>query len=563
MSLTLTYKKYLNVPSVTETVYFPPGIKSFDFGTFPNWLSVILDQPMVTSQNGDLVSAVLRFTLNSIHADNLTPGLHIAQVRPVYYNEFDDSAVGPRFTVNVEIIDNVILRLSKSDFTFEYQTGSAVPATQPLTITTENAWSIIANEPWVTFSANNGNTTQTINLGVDVSGMAVGIYEATFQVDDGDRVKQGKVTLVISGTDQSDDYLRISKTSLSFSEIFQLPPTRSASFTVETSLAATVSTNLAWLNLDQENLAAGTHSLIANTQNTAALAIGTYTGTIKIESGFGAKLINVLLRIVEVSTSGIESGKLYFAADRNTLVLSSGTPNAEALINFESTVKNYQRRIPFFKDLAEVIIGLETSNFLQPNNLPDQLAAGIFVPVVPFSLNFTVYDKLINDTTLTERQSFAQVQFLNGRSPEVENKLCFVPEKITLPKDGKFCFSFFSEDPINQVNLTGDITENISSSNLSTNVYSVMIDLSNYNLSPKDQIKLTAGTFDVDITIKPSELKSFQLIFLNEWQCPEVFNMDGEIEITKSRSRQTNSKNCRDPGTGFLFSGHWKHLFRC
>lgn len=98
--------------------------------------------------------------------------------------------------ITLEIIDTIALNLSKTTYNFAFVQGSAAPAVQPLTISTENAWSIIGTQPWLTFSANTGNSAQTIDLGVDVSGLAIGLYEATFQVDDGASVKQGTVSFL-------------------------------------------------------------------------------------------------------------------------------------------------------------------------------------------------------------------------------------------------------------------------------------------------------------------------------------------------------------------------------
>lgn len=529
-SISFTYKKYLDAPYVSIEVTPDQPADQVNYSGVPLWIQLIKTGE-TRNQQAKITSQTYKVQVKAESANNLNIGYHLADIQFTYFRNQQGSSPLGSLAINLEVIDNLRLSLSKTDYAFQYETGGTVPATQPLTITTENNWSIIGDQPWITFSASNGGGTQTIEIGVNVSGLAVGLYEGTFQVDDGQSIKQGNISLLVSGDSSGGDYLTLSRTSLSFSEVYQQAPTRSGSITIDSSLAVTITTPAAWLSLSASNFAAGSNQLVVSTQNTEGLAIGDYPTTIKIESGFSTKTVNVLLRILEISSTGIVNGALYFAEDRNTLVLSSSTPNAEAYFEFYTSPKNYQRRVPFFNDLAKVVIGLETSTLLKPNNLPATFQSGAFVPVTPLNMDFTVYDKVINNTAITERQAYSNVKFLNGKSPSQANRLSYIPNKITVPGNGLISFSFYSEVPVNSINISGDHTAEIAISNLNSNIYAAVIDLAPYGLVAGQHISITCGPVSVDVAIKPTELETTRLIWLNEWDCPEVFNLDGLVEI--------------------------------
>lgn len=314
---------------------------------------------------------------------------------------------------------------------------------------------------------------------------------------------------------------------------------------METSLAATVSTATPWLNVSPLSLPVGTNSIQINTQATEGLALGNYNGSIRVETGFSVKTISVLLRIVQELTEGIESGKLYYADDRNALILGTATSNAEALMEFESTasgkIKSYSRRVPYFNDLAEVIIGLETNALLKPQNLPSIFTSGAFIPVKPLEMDFTVYDKVINSTAITERSSYANVKFLNGRSPKTENRLSNIPASITVPKDALISFSFYDEGSIASIEISGSITGSVPILGISTNIYAAVVNLSDYSLSGGDKITISCAGHSIDVIIKPSELSTYRLIWLNQWDCPEIMSLDGAIEIIEEEDSKTVS----------------------
>jgi hypothetical protein len=531
----LTYKKYLSANHVIVTLELTEPVSRIEFPSLPPWVRMISNS-IVRDGNNMITELSYKVSVDSAVANLLSPGIHTGSVRAdAYIDNFPRPLLQGVLNVSVDIIDNVILSLSKSSYNFLHTLGNPAPASQPLTISTEGAWSIVSNQGWLLFSSSNGVGVQTINISVDVSGMPAGLFEATFQVDDSSRTLQGTVSLLISGSEGAGDFLTVSRTSLSFSEVYQQPATRSGNIGIDTSLEVAITTATPWLELSAASFPAGTSQLIVNTKETSGLAIGNYSGSVKIESGFSTKIINVLLRIVIEKSEGITSGQLYFVEDRNTLVLGTGVNNAEALIDFISTAsgktQEYTRRKPYFGSVAQVIIGMETAALLKPENLPIQFNPGLFIPVKPLAMDFTIYDKVINSTQITERQSYAQVKFLNGATPAIQDKLSNIPASITTPADALICFSFYSVETITEIDITGAYVGKILVSIAATNVYAAVIDLAQLSLLPGNKITVACGPVSVNITIKDTQLSTYRLIYLNEWQCPEVLNFDGPIEI--------------------------------
>jgi len=535
--ISLTYKKNFAAPFVFIKVDYIA-----DSGLFlkaenkPDWLKLIVEED-------DKVNKVLtyRVTIDTTVASNLAAGNYSQKIelneKSFIFFGTNNLISGPYFfDISVKVVDTVRLSLSKQDFSFNHVIGETPPGTQFLGITTENNWSIVLDKPWATVSIANGSGNQTVFLGVNVDGLAPGIYEAGFIVDDGQNIKSGTITLLINGATADEDYLDISHTGLTFSEKLGEAPVSQGTINISTSLEVDVTTQTPWLALSAASFPEGDHTLTVSTQNTEAIAVGSYRGTVKIASGYSTKVVNVLLRIVEIITTGIQNDGFYFADDRNVLFLSTTAENAEALLEFAAYTANnisfYKKRVPFFDNAVETIVGLETGKLLKPVDLP-ALNSGIFAPIVPIKYDLDIFDKQLNSNSLTERSSFNNLQFVNGKTPAVENRLTHLPDKITTTKDGKIAFSFISEDPINAINITGDVTQAIVVTKPAGKIFTAVVDLATLNLKAQDKIKISCGPVEIDVVIRAIELETFQLIWLNEWDCPEVINFDGSIEMVE------------------------------
>lgn len=506
----------------------------------PNWLAVILDD--LEEADGYVNKVAYSIAINPQYANNLAAGLHSAEVKVR-----GKIRIGPipgtltyTLKVNLRILEYTPLSISPGILSFSFTRGGNIPPGEFLRISTNNNWSISGNQSWLSFSQNNGQGNTTISLNADPAGMPNGLHLATFIVSDGDTEKTGSAYLVIRGTGDEADYLNVNPKILTFSENYGEPSTKDAQFTVDASVNSSLTTNVNWLSLETANIQAGINSVKVNTQNTDVLEVGSYPAQIEISGeGFGVEIIEILLTVVSEEISGIESNALYFADDRVTLQLTSADANAEAIIDFNTkgTLENsrYRKKAPFYRNAASIIIGQETDILLVPSPVPE-MASQVFNPVSPIAMDFSVYDKQMGNAAMYLRESYTNVKFLNGTSPE-NNVLTKLPEEITVPADGVVCFSFLQEESINEAAISGDYTGSIPVNQAGT-VITFFLELSDLELQPKNKIQISCGPVQLSVRIKPTEMPSTYLIWQNEWDCPEVFNCDGVLTIQGERDNK-------------------------
>lgn len=538
--INFTYRKQSGTVPNTTLEFFPPdGWTIHQLPTVqskPAWLNLILNETIRDEEN-KIIKLIYKLAVVPQYADTLSEGLHTGKVTTKCRIRISLGLADytTSFDVNIRVIEDLQLAISRTYYTFSHTIGDVAPAAQFLTITTSRAWSIASNQTWLLFSQSNGDATSTISLSVDVANLPTGLYTANYIVDDGAAQKTGSVNLVIRGTDNVEDFLNVSPTVLEISENYQEEPTSERVIRIDSSLPVDISSNVAWLQLSAIEFPSGLNNLTLNAIDTGVLQVGVYPAQISITSTYGTSIVNVVLRIIANITSGIESGGFYFAEDRNSLFLTNANQNAEAILDFVTRatleVKFYKRRIPFFRNAASVIIGQETTKLLQPQALPEFLITNVHIPVRPIRYDFTVYDKSMNTAAMIERQKFENILFMNGRTPKVTNRLTYVPARLTVPADGVIAFSFISQEPPASIEISGAVTTSIPLGAEENNVYSVFIKLTDLNLSSSDKINISAGPITLEVTIKPSELLTTQLIWLNEWDCPEVFNFDGTVEM--------------------------------
>lgn len=506
----------------------------------PAWIKLIL-------QNWDNATklATYRVTVDVANASNLAAGNYSGTIKAREKLLFGTPPPPYELHVQLKVVNTVRLSISRSSYSFSYVVGDTPPPTQLLSIDTENNWSIVLDKPWATTSSSNGTGRQSVSLGVDVAGLSPGIYECNFLVDDGRDTKSGSITLLVNGPAGGDDYLDLSLTGINFSEVFEAPPVSSATVNIKSSLPVTITSDTPWLELSHTSFPEGESNLTVSTVNTEAIPVGSRIGSFTIQSGYSARVVNVLLRIVEIVTGGLESNGFYFANDRNVLFLSTSDQNAEALLEFaaqtEQNLITYTKRIPFFENSVESVVGLETETLLKPLPLPE-FQSGVFAPIVPLRIDLRVFDKQLNSTALTQRSNFTNISFIKGRTPAVQSlKLSNIPSIITTVKDGVVVLSFISEEPVTEIKITGDISQSIAVTQPAGKIFTAVVNLAVLNLLEGQKINITCGPATVQVIIKPSELDTFQLIWLNEWDCPEVINLDGTVEMIEEDDSKTVS----------------------
>src|SRR5690606_17100221 len=203
---------------------------------------------------------------------------------------------------------------------------------------------------------------------------------------------------------------------------------------------------------------------------------------------------------------GIVSNGFYFADDRNKLIVTNAQDNSEVLINFSTEassglIRPYAKKAPYVENRATIEMGLETNRLLGPNPFLSLLTTRAFVPVNPLRMDFTVYDKIIGQSPLTKGSDFSNVQFINGRTPKITNRLTYIPNQIKAVKDGLISFSFISESIPDSIEITGDVTLTIPLSGLLGKIFTCFVDLSDFELSIGNVITISCGPVTVNVQI--------------------------------------------------------------
>ncbi|SDS11510.1 hypothetical protein SAMN04487764_1489 [Gillisia sp. Hel1_33_143] len=538
--LSITYRK--NSSAIPNTVveltpqYPFANISTVEVAEKPSWLKVILTD-LEKEDDGHVTKLFYNIAIDPAYANNLSVGLQTAEVK-IKGRVESFPVIGTQtctLKVNLRVLAYTPLSLSKKSFVFQYKRGEVPPAAQFLAISTLNNWSIVSDQPWLTFSADNGSENSTISLTADPAGLDAYTNVAHFVVDDGDSQLEGIVYFYISGTDNEEDYLIVTPNVLEFSEAYQAIPDKVKSINIDASVSINVSSNVNWLQITPDNALAGVNRIEVSTVNTEILEVGAYPAEITVSSTYGVSIVSVLLQIVKEETAGIENNGFYFAEDRVTLNMTNAVVNAETVLDFTTQgtleTKKYRKRVPFFKNAASVLIGQETDLLLKPQLLPE-LYTHSFIPVIPIRYDFTVYDKQLGNAVLEERAAYQNITFLNGSTPKKQNILTYLPSKITVPADAVIAFNFMSDEAIEQATITGAYTGNVLLNINGSNIYGVFIQLSDYELSKGDSIQIAAGPINLTVTVKATALPTTQIIWLNEWDCPEIFNADSIFKIT-------------------------------
>ena len=576
-TLYLNYQKYSGV--LPEEEMFFAFTSSMEPGSVyvhqkPQWLDVIVDEYVYA---GGMVQFVnYRFSINQNQGNNLAVGLYqenvVIKSKQAYF-PFGNFTSVP-LQVTLQVTEATPLSITPQNYSFNYTIGSAAPAQEYLQITTSQNWSIASNQSWLSFSQTNGSGSQTISLNVNPAGLAPGNYTANFIVDDGNSTKTGTVVLVVIGDGSEEEYISVTPEQLLFSEAQGEAPQSNQTITVDTSENLTVEASVAWLAISESNLASGASTFTISTTNTQPLQVGTYPAQVNLVGSTVNFSIDVLLTIVEETSSGLENFGFYFAHARNRLNLTNGTPNAEVILDYVTQAtagqKQYKKKIPYYQNALSAVIGLETESLLKPQELP-LLYTHFFKPIIPITMVLKVYNKVIGKQATTLLKEYFDMSWINGKNPinvlndhfslrditypyalenievayqpgiligSIENhadkrfRLTYLPKKQYLPKDGVVAFSFYNRNVISECTVSIGENEFLVPINVeNTKIYSCFIDLANYDLSISDKVIIDCGIISSEVIIKDSQLPTQQLIWLNQWDCPEVFNCTGPIEL--------------------------------
>lgn len=555
LTLSLNYQPFSGtVPNATSSLEADFEIGSVRVTQSPNYLTAILGGYVLDESGNYIVSTSVIVSVNTAIANTLAPGYYQGQVEVTgrYPGVPVDFTFG--LPVTLRVLEYVPLSISPAFFYYLYLVGDPAPPNRYFHVTAQNSWSVVSDASWLTFSQNNGNGSSNVSLLIDFN-LPNGQHNATILVEDGQTQVYATVIVVIFGG-SVNEYTIVNPGFLEFSESYLDPPQDSRNFTIDTTLPATITADVGWLQFSLTNIPAGFTTVQVSTIGTQALSIGIYPATITVNTTEGDQLVNVVLIIIKKQYPEIKNNGFYFAEDRNLFALSYPNPNLEAVMNFIAQglfgFKNYVRKAPYFRNTLSVVVGLETRTLLLPEPLPP-LASLAYAGLKPIRYDLKVYNQTIGvDADQTLVADIQNMTFINGHKPVIsgDNRtttksyylLSYLPSEITAPKDGVIAFSFrYTGSNIKLSVGIGPFASNNDVEVPDTQIYTIIINLSDYNLSEGKVVTVACLTFLLKITIKDTQNHTTHLCWLNEWDLPEILNCTGPIDISEDEDDTTTT----------------------
>jgi len=287
--------------------------------------------------------------------------------------------------VTLNIAPGPVLLFSVHSLSFAYQVGQAQPLSQTVTIgsTSGTVSYAVATQtgsmlPWLNVSSTSGTSPGNLVVNVNTTGLAIGTFTGTISLTPtgpNSNSQTIQVTLVISNS----ALFLVSPISPTFtttigsggSSFQNLEVTSTDGTPLPFSVVASTSIGSNWLLVSLTSGISPTNLSI--TANPAALAVGTYTGTVTIAASSGSvanspQTFPVTLNLVSANTLNVNATSLSFAQSANgsapgpqTLsVTSTAASSTGGQVTFAATVSLNQ---------GQDWLTLNPSNATTPANL--------------------------------------------------------------------------------------------------------------------------------------------------------------------------------------------------
>lgn len=543
-----SYKKYSGFRVPTQQLYFPnilnavTDFKQINFINVPRWLRIF-------NLRFEGFDAYLDISINPTVADNLSPRTHTETIQFLLYTtEIDAPGVGittplGNYTVNLTVSDTVRLSISPTTFSFSYDDGDPAPLDKELTIRSENDWTIVPSESWVTLSQDTGNGNGEVMVGVDIAGLDFGFYEAIVTINDGFLTASFTIYLTVNVPAETTDYIFLNPQNLEFLSQVGISNATQKKLIVDAGNNWTLSANKPWIQLSSLSGASGITEVLVSVDSDE-LAAGIYSAQLTATSAGIVKKAFIVLRVVTVSVTGLLDNGVYFADDRVYLMVGSIGDNSFLRLEIEASsegkIKNYPKEQPYFKGIARALIGSESRLLIDKTNPLDNFVTGPIPSPKPLVLNIAAFEQNRFDGETSNVANYSNVRFLRGSTPPVANRLCNIPSQITLSSKGVVAIHVRADlDPGNIV-LTGAIEQNfIGASPNNELIYSCFVNLSDFTLETGDVLDISYGGQTVQVVIDDDIVESNIIGFENKWGLIEYFETKGFMSKIASTRRST------------------------
>tara|TARA_R110002167_G_scaffold364968_1_gene588373 strand:+ start:26653 stop:28554 length:1902 start_codon:yes stop_codon:yes gene_type:complete len=529
--LNLVFKKYTSIPAPSQITVDVPLNTDLILKTssLPTWLT-FLNQ----SFNGTTGTFYFKVLLNAANA--LTPGTHSATVnlQSVNYdvrpNVVEDLG---NYTVNLLVEDTIILEVSPTILSYSFNVGDGNPATKAVQITSENNWNLTTPDSWITLSANSGSQNATVHIGVDPSALANGNYTGTVTVDDGIFTRTIVVYLSVSDPSTVESYLFLNPQNFEFLSQQGDVNTTQKSLSIDAGDAWSAQISETWLVMSAENGTDGITDVYLSVDS-GSLSVGVYQAQIEITSNGIIKKVYVTLRVVSFVSSGLTNNTLYYADDRNKLQVGNVVDNTFLRLAVEASAVdetfNYEITSPYFRGVASVLIGSETDKLI-PSFIPsNDFTTRIMNNIQPVVIGLSAFDEQYFTGLTTAITTYYGLRFLKGETPTTNGRLSYIPKNIKVSNLAVVRLSVLSLNAPGAATITGAVTATVNGgSQNGLYVYTLLLNLADYALEHKDEIRVSFGGHVVNVFIDNDYLALNTIAFENEWGEYELFETRGYI----------------------------------
>jgi hypothetical protein len=534
--LNINYTQFEPAPASVLITFSGLSVTPVVFGNKPNWLN-INNITAIDTATATALFSIETSVVNGLSAGNYTVVLDVFSTRETVHPTLGPYENIGSLTVNLTVNEAIELNVTPENISFNYTVGGALPSGKIVKVETENSFTTVSSAAWLSFSTPTQTTPihTVFTVSVDPSALNVGTHTSSIILDDGNATKTIYITIVVSDGNTVDDYLYISPSEIEFvkNTSSAVAPTKTINLNSSGNWTA-VSTE-SWLLLNVASGSSGS-AVITLSLDTLALTIGVYAAEITFTNGLIIRKAYITLYLNNTLLNIPDNGGLYFSDDQVELIISSDNLNSYLDVDFKTVTDEksilYNKKAPFIKGVATLNAGEECINIIESYLLPTVFNTEITTLLKPAIMSFTAYEKNYFTSVLIDVFERNSLNFLNGKTPETANKLCYTPSVITVSKSAVIALHSYSAITVTSIVISGAVSDTITTANsVDSNIYTAFINLANYALNPLDVITVAFDALNITVRIKEEPSESVLLIFENEWQLPEVIELTGGLSI--------------------------------
>ncbi len=524
----------------------PAQLRDFRMKNYSNPLRWSSDPPWVNiAANRD--TKKIHISVNKGYVDHIRAGEYNAFVQ-LYerVNVINDSGAPEEifdhllgFDVSLVLKERVVTTVSPSSFDFYYKIGNVeFPANQILKITSEDNYSITANQPWVKLNLGNGSGNTSVSVGANIQGLVPGTYNGNITVTDSVSSFVRPISLVIDGQSGTEDYIFAApdKLKFQFTRYGFFPTSKNVSLNASGSF--TIESLSTWMDISRNTGNQNTLSFdIGLNNNVNDLGIGIFVSKVILKLGSITEEIEVEVEISQFIEDLFDTDTLYYTDDENVIRLASSSSNTQltVLINaIHHKLYRFKYAIPFFKGVSKTYIGGEIRKIiskLPEDHLLGEISTKVFASYSAVKVDFDITENKIFSDNILRGVPLKDIRFIKGVTPP-DAKLTKLPKKVFLTRKGLLSFSFLEQNSASPKTITihGAVEKTIPVQLKRNDLYSLLFPMTDIEgLSTGDELTMSVSGIETKVQIKPSGIDHCIVFWENIWGCWDTFECTGQI----------------------------------